>query len=272
MNDLRVFTVSVAFFGIFATFSKFSKTGKNFQKPISVSQQTQDLNVFRSRAVSVAFYSNLLHLPNFKKTEKNSKNPSLFQKNPKLERFEKSYFFRTHSNSNLFPLAIYKFFVFYFWKIHVIVSRKANFARFEKFYYFIRILRENCYFDWFWKNSFFSKNPLFFEEKKRTFQEIVIFAEKSHSTTILLSLAILNNSCFFWKSSSIFPTKINFWTFRDFLLFLSHSTASLINSAQLLNLETIFSKTHLCFEKHQKLKIFEKSYKFSRFLMEACYI
>ena len=32
-----------------------------------------------------------------------------------------------------------------------------------------------------------------------------------------------------------------------------------------------FFKTHLCFEKHKKLKIFEKSYKFSRFLMEACY-
>ena len=33
LNDLRVFTVSVAFFGIFATFSKFSKTGKKFQNP-----------------------------------------------------------------------------------------------------------------------------------------------------------------------------------------------------------------------------------------------
>ena len=119
LNDLRVFTVSVAFFGIFATFSKFSKIGKNFQKPVSVSQQTQDLNVFRSRAVSVAFYSNLLHLPIFKKTENNSKNPSLFQKNPKLEHFEKSYFFWTHSTSILLPLAICKEIMFYFWKIQL---------------------------------------------------------------------------------------------------------------------------------------------------------
>ena len=82
----------------------------------------------------------------------------------------------------------------------------------------------------------------------------------------------MKNSCFFRKTSSSFPIKINFWTFRDFLLFLSHSTANLLNSAQFLNLETIFPKTHLCFEKPQNLKIFEKSYKFSRFLKEVCYV
>ena len=66
--------------------------------------------------------------------------------------------------------------------------------------------------------SFFSKIHQFLG-KKWTFWEIAIFAEKSHSTATLLSLAILKNSCFFWKDSSSFPIKINFWTFWDFFYF-----------------------------------------------------
>ena len=94
-----------------------------------------------------------------------------------------------------------------------------------------------------------------FSGKKWTFWEIVIFAEKSHSTATLLSLAILKISCFFWKNSSSFPIKINFWTFWDFFLFLSHSTAKLLISAHFLNLETIFPHNHLCFAKPQNLNV-----------------
>ena len=118
LNVLRVLHVSVAFFGIFATFTKISKTGKKFQKPVSASQQTQDLNGFRSRAVSVTFYSKLLHLP-ISRNWKNSKNPSLLQKKPKPGRFEKSYFFRTHSTSISLLLAICKEIRFFHWKIKV---------------------------------------------------------------------------------------------------------------------------------------------------------
>ena len=91
--------------------------------------------------------------------------------------------------------------------------------------------------------------------KKWTFWEIVVFAEKSHSSTILLSLAILKNSCFFCKTSSSFSLKIDFGTFWEFLLFLSHSTANLLNSAHFFNLKTIFPKTHLCFAKPQNLNV-----------------
>ena len=106
--------------------------------------------------------------------------------------------------------------------------------------------------------------------KKWTFWEIVIF--QSHFTTILLYLAFLKNSSFFWIPSNSFSIKIDFATFWEFLLFLSHSTANLLNSAHFINLKTIFSKNHLCFEKSQKLNVFEKSYKFNRFLREVCYI
>ena len=117
LNVLRVFTVSVAFFGNFATFSKSPKTEKRIRKPVSVSQKTQDLNVFRSPAVSVAFYSILLHLPSFEKLKKNSHMSVL--KKPKHERFEKSYFFQTHSISILLLSAFWKEIKFYFLKIRL---------------------------------------------------------------------------------------------------------------------------------------------------------
>ena len=60
---------------------------------------------------------------------------------------------------------------------------------------------------------------------------------------------------FFGKTHLIFQKKINFWTFWEFLLFLSHSTANLPNLARFIHFKTIFPKTHLCFEKPQILKI-----------------
>ena len=61
---------------------------------------------------------------------------------------------------------------------------------------------------------FFEKSHHFLG-KKWTFWEIVIFAEKSHPTTILLSLSMLKNSSFFWKTSSSFSIKIDFGTFWE---------------------------------------------------------
>ena len=101
-----------------------------------------------------------------------------------------------------------------------------KFERFEKSYYFSRIIRQICYFYLFLKFSFFSKKPSPFEKKKWTFWEILNL--QSHSTTFLLSLAIFKNRCFFWKSSSNFFKKIKFWMFWKLLLFLSRSTAYLL--------------------------------------------
>ena len=102
---------------------------------------------------------------------------------------------------------------------------------------------------------FFSKNPSFFR-KKWTFWEIVIFAEKSHSTTILLSLAILKNSCFFRKTSSSFPIKIDVGTFWEFLLFLSHSTANLLNSPHFIILKTKFLQKPISVSRNPKIWTF----------------
>ena len=53
---------------------------------------------------------------------------------------------------------------------------------------------------------------------------------------------MLKNSCFFWKTSSSFSIKIDFRTFWELLLFLSHSTANLLNLAHFFNLKTNFQK------------------------------
>ena len=134
MNVLRVFTVSVVFLGIFATFSKFSKTEKKCKNPSLIHKKAQDLNVFRSPAISVAFYSNLLHLQIFKKLKKNTKHISVSKK-PKLEFFEQSYFFRTHSSSFLLRLAICKEIMFYIWKNHLFL-RKNKLCTFSEFLWF----------------------------------------------------------------------------------------------------------------------------------------
>ena len=83
-----------------------------------------------TRSEVLLFWSHftiICYIYQFLKKWKKSKNPSLLQKNAKVERFEKPYFFRTHSTSNLLPLAFFKDFVFYFWKIHVFFSGDANF-------------------------------------------------------------------------------------------------------------------------------------------------
>ena len=127
MNPLRVFHVSVAFFGIFATFTKISKNGKMFQKPVSVSQRKPKiwtcLEVLLFRSHSTVFCNIYQFLKNWKKLWKRI---CKSKKNPKPERFEKSYFFRTHSTSILLPLAICKEIMFFYWKIQLFLKTKQT--------------------------------------------------------------------------------------------------------------------------------------------------
>ena len=53
---------------------------------------------------------------------------------------------------------------------------------------------------------------------------------------------MLKNSCFFCKTSSGFSIEIDFGTFWDFLLFLLHSTANLLNWAHFLIWKSFFHK------------------------------
>ena len=80
----------------------------------------------------------------FLKNWKKYKTHLCFKKNPKLERFEQSHFFRTHPTSFLLPLAICKEIMFYICKIHLFFKIKTNFARFQKFCCFSRLLPEIC--------------------------------------------------------------------------------------------------------------------------------
>ena len=124
------------------------------EESITVSKKTQFLKTLKSLTNLVAFYTNVLHfqiLHNWKKNQK----PICVSKETQNLSIQSSLFFRTHSTSNLLPLAFFNDFVFYFLKIHVFFSRKANFARFEKLYYFSRILRQICCFYRFLRFSFF---------------------------------------------------------------------------------------------------------------------
>ena len=143
--------------------------------------------------------------------------------------------------------------------------------RFEKSYYFNRIIRQICYFYRFLRFSFFSKNPSPFWEKRWTFWEILNF--QSHITTILLSIAIFKNWFFSGKTHLIFFSKNQIlnvlrtftisvafygkfatftdfkifffqkihrflgkkWTFWEIVTFQSHSTTVLLSLAILKN-------------------------------------
>ena len=66
---------------------------------------------------------------------------------------------------------------------------------------------------------------------ERHFQEIIPFG--THSRKKLPHLAILKNfSDFFEKNPSIFPKNPKFWTFSEFLMLQSHSTANLLQSGE----------------------------------------
>ena len=112
------------------------------------------------------------HLPKFIELKK-SKNSSLFQQKPKswafreVLHFSDAFHFKFVSSSNL-----QMFRVLFLKNPCVFFSRKANFARFEKLYYFIRILRENCNDQHIYEQStFLSKNLLFL--KKTPFLKVL---------------------------------------------------------------------------------------------------
>ena len=110
--------------------------------------------------------------------------------------------------------------MFFLEKLIYFFSIESNFEHFENFE-----LSENSLFlshsvttmlllPIFKLFIFFQKIHQFLGEKG-TFWEIVIFHK--HFSTILLSLAIFKNSCFFWKkSSNFFLNKSNFERFENF--------------------------------------------------------
>ena len=123
MNVLRVFTASVAFFCIFATFTKISNL-ENFSKnPVLFHTKPNIwtcLEVLLFRSHSTLIYYIYQFLKNWKKTPKTQ---LCFKKTQNLNVL-RILIFRTLSTSILLPLAICKETMFYYWKIQLFQKKK----------------------------------------------------------------------------------------------------------------------------------------------------
>ena len=146
-------------------------------------------------------------------------------------------------------------FMFFSGKTHLIFFIKTNFWTFRELLIFLSHSLAKLLLLPFSKLFFFFEKSHHFLGKKWTFWEIVIFAEKSHPTTILLSLSMLKNWCFFWKTSSTFSIKNDFGTFWEIFSISVAFYGNVAKFGTFFNLKTIFPKTHLCFEKPQNLII-----------------
>ena len=147
MNVLRNFTVLVAFYGKFATFSDPKKVRNFFSKnPSILLKKAQFLTFWANLPFESHFTANLLPWRFWKNSDFFSKNPSIF-----LKKTQTLNVLRKFTISVAFYI---KFATFSdFEKIQSFFSKNRSnslkknpyFERFEKFYYFSRILRQICY-------------------------------------------------------------------------------------------------------------------------------
>ena len=165
MQVLRNFTISVAFYGKLHYSAYLNTINFANEEPFSVSKRTQFLKVLRSLTSLVAFYTNVLHFQILNNWKKIPKTHLYMKRNPKFERSEQSYFFRTHSTSNLLPLAIFENFVFFlenpcFFREKQILHVLRNFTISVAFY--VNFAAFSIY-----KNNqlFYQKNLLFLKNK-----------------------------------------------------------------------------------------------------------
>ena len=126
LNVLRNFTILVAFYGKFATFSDPEKLHYFFSRNPSIFlKKAQFLNALRSFTILVEFYGKFATFSDPEKIHYFfSRNPSIF------------------------------------------LEKSPIFERFEKIYHINRSLRQICCLWRFWKNSeFFFEKPIYFFKK-----------------------------------------------------------------------------------------------------------
>ena len=91
-----------------------------------------------------------------------------FQKGANFSTFWEIVLNQLQPNTNFSSLAVFKKITIFFRETHIFHLIKTNFERFEKSYFFSRILRQNCFFWRFWKKS---KNrlekPIYFSFKRK---------------------------------------------------------------------------------------------------------
>ena len=159
-----------------------------------------------------------------------------------------------HSISTLFPLAFYKIFMIYFWKIHVFFSQKANFARFEKLHYFIRILRETWNVQQIYEQSTFLSKNLLFLKKTQTLKVLRSFITSVEFYRLIATFTGFKKIKFFLQNSIFFSKKQMMNDLRN----LTISNAFYDNVAIISDFEELmfsFGKTHLVFLKNQFLNV-----------------
>ena len=179
------------------------------------------MNVSRILTISVAFYNNFFNLGDFYKINFFSKKPYILFIIAKFWTFCEVLLFQSRFTTGLLRSAI--FFgknQFFFQKTHhIFPSKKLNFERFEKFYYFSRILQQFCYtYCFFFSRTVFFKQPIYLA-KFRDMEKIKEFFEKpmylSQRKTQILNIyrkptnSVAFNSKFcafsgFWKPQSFF--------------------------------------------------------------------
>ena len=126
------------------------------------------MNVLRILTISVAFYNNFFNLADFYKINFFSKKPYILFIIAKFWTFFEVLLFQSRFTTGLLRSAIFwKKSIFFSKTHHIFPSKKLIFERFEKFYYFSRILQQFCYiFCFFSAEQFFSKNPFIVLKRK----------------------------------------------------------------------------------------------------------
>ena len=161
--------------------------------------------------------------------------------------------FQSHSSTFLLSLAIFKTWCF-FWKNSSNFFSKIKFWTFWKLLLFLSLSKANLLLLPIFKLLLLFKNPSIFRKKMNVLRNRNNRREVAFYGNFAIS-SDFEEFMFFPVNVICFSIKIDFGTFWEFLLFLSHSTAKLLNSAHFLSLKTIFPKTYLFFAEPQNLNV-----------------
>ena len=97
-----------------------------------------------------------------------------FQKGANFSTFWEIGLKQLQPNTNFSSLAVFKKITIFFRETHIFHLIKTNFERFEKSYFFSRILRQSCFFWRFWKKSrIVWKNPSIFLSNDSQFLKVL---------------------------------------------------------------------------------------------------
>ena len=141
-----IFNIIKAFYYKINISAIFEKIKFIFKKRIYFLKKIQNMNLLRIFIISVAFYSETVTLPVLKKTIKvHFQKARLFcWKNPKLYRFEETYYFSRILRQFCYLQGFWKSSWFFLRKPIFFSSKNPNNDCFEESFFFNRILQQIC--------------------------------------------------------------------------------------------------------------------------------